>query len=440
MVKFDKISTRGIKKRQRGGLKFCLFFLCIFCVFCALFSSVVVFSDFNKHHLRAGNVALDGIEGGSSSLGLEDSSSFDRKGNANKTGLDDDFDDTNGLGVQKGNGAIVIEQSSRRILYQENKDTKLYPASTTKVLTALVVLEHLPLSKEIKIPKEAVGVEGSSIYLREGESLTVRELLLGLMLRSGNDSATALALAVSPSIEEFAALMNTTAKRVGAKNSNFKNPHGLHNDGHYTTAYDLALITAEAFKNKDFCKIVATKSAVLSGVQEKRYIQNKNKMLWQYEGGNGVKTGYTKMSGRCLVSSAERAGMQIISVVLNHGAMWDDSKRYMDYAFASYEMASPYKDLSDIVKVKNGKVGETVVRAENAPLYPIKKDGSEKFEVELVSQALDAPVIKDKECGSVKVSISNHLIFEGKLYTMENVDKKSIRDKFIDFFKRKKSQ
>jgi len=422
MDEFGKSRAGCTKGQQRGRIKICLFCLCICFAFCALFSSAVVYV---KHY---DNLAKAG----------EQVAPVDKQYLSSENPADSQ-DSQDASTVQTGSGAVVIEQSSCRILYENNKDAKLYPASTTKVLTALVVLENLPLEKVIKIPKLAVGIEGSSIYLRENESLSVKELLLGLMLRSGNDSAVALALSISPTIEEFAELMNSTAKRIGAVNSNFKNPHGLHDDDHYTTAYDLALITAQAFKNKDFCEIVSTKSAVLSGVDEKRYIQNKNKILWQYEGGNGVKTGYTKMSGRCLVASAMREGMQVISVVLNHGAMWEDSKSYMDYSFATYKMAPMYEELTESVKVKNGKSDFTVVKAETPPCYPIKKDGSEKFEVKFSLQTLNAPIMSGTECGIVKVNLSNHLIFEGKLYTMENIAKKSFRDKFIEFFTRKKN-
>jgi D-alanyl-D-alanine carboxypeptidase (penicillin-binding protein 5/6) len=341
--------------------------------------------------------------------------------------------------VQKGSGAIVIEQSTRRILFAENKDQKLFPASTTKILTALVAIENLPLDAPVKIPKQAVGIEGSSIYLREGETLTVKELLLGLMLRSGNDSAVALALAVRPTIEEFCALMNERAKLAGAQNSNFKNPHGLHDDEHYTTAFDLALITADAFKHASFREIVKTKSAVLSGVEEKRYIQNKNKILWRYEGANGVKTGYTKMSGRCLVASAERAGMQIISVVLNRGAMWEDTMINMNYAFAAYKMAPLYENLTTKISVQNGKTAQFTAKAEDAPRFPVRSDGSEKIDVEFLTGRAKAPVKTGKECGEVKVYLENRLLFSGKLYSMENVEKKTLRDKIDEFFKRKES-
>ena len=235
-------------------------------------------------------------------------------------------------------GAVCIEWTTKKVLYGEGENNKTFPASTTKILTALVVLENLQLNQKIKIPKEAVGIEGSSLYLREGEMLTVEDLLYGMMLRSGNDAAVALAIAVSGNITDFAKKMNEMAVDCGAVNSNFENPHGLHHPNHYTTAYDLALITAEAMKNQYFRTIISMQKARIGEGESARVIANKNKMLHLYDGANGVKTGYTKNSGRCLVSSAKRNGMQLIAVVLNHGDMWGDSMSILDYGFDNYMM------------------------------------------------------------------------------------------------------
>ena len=235
-------------------------------------------------------------------------------------------------------GAVCIEWTSRKVLYDDGANNKTFPASTTKILTALVVLENLQLSQKISIPRQAVGIEGSSLYLKEGEVLTVEDLLYGMMMRSGNDAATALALAVSGNISDFSRKMNETAKRCGANNSNFVNPHGLHDPEHYSTAYDLALITAEAMKYPSFCNMIMCQKARIGEGESARVIANKNKMLKMYDGANGVKTGYTKNSGRCLVSSAKRNGMQLIAVVLNHGDMWGDSMGILDYGFDTYEM------------------------------------------------------------------------------------------------------
>ncbi len=276
-------------------------------------------------------------------------------------------------------GAVVIEASTGRVLYSDNMNVRTYPASTTKILTALVTLESIPLDTVITVPDCAAGVEGSSIYLRKGEKLTIGELLYGLMLRSGNDAAVALAVSVAGSIEKFADMMNDRAVRCGAVNSNFVNPHGLHDDNHYTTAYDLALITAEAYKNADFRRIVATKSVTINGAEGKRYLSNKNKLLTTFDGANGVKTGYTTKSGRCLVGGAERDGMQLISVVLNRYDMWEATKKLLEDAFATYEMRElpvlpfPDENAGNLrVDVKVGDDGELT-----PSFYPVKKDGSE---------------------------------------------------------------
>lgn len=284
---------------------------------------------------------------------------------------------------KQGRGAVVIEQSSKRVLYDEGMNEKCYPASTTKVLTALCVLENLPLDKIITVPKEAEGVEGSSIYLKEGQKISVKDLLLGLMLRSGNDAAVTLAVATSGNIRNFANLMNETAKRCGADGSNFVNPHGLHDEMHYTTAYDLALICAKAYENEDFCKIVSTGKAKITVDDEARYIGNKNKLLHLYDGANGVKTGFTKKSGRCLVSGAKRSGMQVVGVVLNHSDMWNDTIRMLDFAFDNYYMCP-----LDEAMLTSGENEIRVKAKQNVTGnwqdlgYPLKRDGSERLIVE----------------------------------------------------------
>lgn len=284
---------------------------------------------------------------------------------------------------KQGKGAVLIEQSSKRVLYDDGKDERCYPASTTKVLTALCVLRHLPLDRIVTVPQEAEGVEGSSIYLKVGQKISVEDLLYGLMLRSGNDAAVALAIETSGSIEKFAELMNETAQSVGAKSSHFVNPHGLHDEMHFTTAYDLALICAEAYENHDFVRIVSTKQRKIVIDGESRYIANKNKLLSRYEGANGVKTGFTKKSGRCLVSGAKRCGMQLIGVVLNHSDMWKDTVRMLDFGFDNYYMC-PY----DEAMLTNGNSEIKVYAKQNATenwhdlRYPVKKDGSERLVIE----------------------------------------------------------
>lgn len=230
---------------------------------------------------------------------------------------------------------IVIEQSACKVIKGVNIHSRLPMASTTKIMTAYTVIKNEKnLDRIVCVPKEAVGIEGSSIYLKEGEELTIRELLYGLMLRSGNDSAVALAIATKGSVENFVKQMNYESKLLRLQNTNFTNPHGLHDDEHYTSAYDLAVITAEAYKYADFRDIVATKSKVIGGVNsEKRHLINKNKMLLSYDGANGVKTGYTKRSGRCLVSGAKRGETQLIAVALNIPDTYGQCIYLLDYGF-----------------------------------------------------------------------------------------------------------
>lgn len=232
--------------------------------------------------------------------------------------------------------AIVIERTSGKVLYEKNADQKLPIASTTKILTAITVIENSKdVNEVVTVPDCAVGIEGSSIYLTKGEKLRIIDLLYGLMLQSGNDCAVALACLTSGSIERFSLLMNAVAARAGAHNSHFANPHGLPDDNHYSTARDMAAISAYAMKNALFREIVGTENYrdCPSADGGRRYIHNKNKILTMLDGGNGIKTGYTKAAGRCLVSSAERNSNEVICVVLSCGAMFEESCALINAAF-----------------------------------------------------------------------------------------------------------
>ncbi|MGN0760361.1 MAG: D-alanyl-D-alanine carboxypeptidase family protein [Christensenellales bacterium] len=231
---------------------------------------------------------------------------------------------------------IVVDQKSKKILSSSNAHVRLAMASTTKIMTAMVVLDNVvDVDVQLAIPQEAVGVEGSSVYLKRNEIWSVRDLLYALMLRSGNDAAVALSIAVGGSVQGFVDMMNAKASELGLKDTHFTNPHGLHDDNHYTTAYDLAIITAEAMNNPLFKSIVSAKSYVVEGnyTHDRYYLGNKNKMLLMMEGADGVKTGYTKNSGRCLVSSATRGDTQLICVVLNVHDMWNVSKNLLENGF-----------------------------------------------------------------------------------------------------------
>lgn len=241
--------------------------------------------------------------------------------------------------------AVLIDADSLTVLAAKNERERMGEASTTKIMTALAALRVLSPDDVVKIPKQAVGIEGSSVYLCEGEILSVRDLLRALLLQSANDAAAALAIAASGSIEAFAELMNAIARELGANDTNFSNPHGLYEASHYTTAYDLALISAKALGHPLLREIFSEQRAVIPrGVSELcpegegvRYLKNHNKMLSLYEGAIGIKTGFTKATGRCLVSAAERDGLTLIAVTLCAPDDWNDHSLLLDHGFASYE-------------------------------------------------------------------------------------------------------
>lgn len=234
----------------------------------------------------------------------------------------------------------VIDVKSNRIIFQENGDKRMRIASLTKVMTAIVAIENGALTDKVKVSHRAYGKEGSSIYLHLGEEMTLHNMLYGLMLRSGNDAATAIAEHVGGSVEGFVYLMNEKARLLGMKNTSFKNPHGLDEDGHYSSANDMAILTAYALRNPTFQEIVKTKVKTAPNPNEKWDYKwtNKNKMLSMYEGADGVKTGYTKLAHRTLISSATRNGQQFAVVTLNDGDDWNDHKNLLNYAFKHYPL------------------------------------------------------------------------------------------------------
>lgn len=226
--------------------------------------------------------------------------------------------------------AILMDAKTGRALYEKAADEKSLVASTTKIMTGLLVCERGNLDEALAVPPQAVGVEGSSMYLKAGERVTVRDLLYGMMLRSGNDAATALALHLSGSIPAFAAQMNLRAQQLGLTGTHFENPHGLDSEQNYSTARDLARLACAALENETFRQIVSTKTVCAAG----RSLTNHNKLLWRYDGAIGVKTGYTMAAGRILVSAAQRDGRTLVAVTIADPDDWRDHARLLDYGFS----------------------------------------------------------------------------------------------------------
>ncbi|MCL2569700.1 MAG: D-alanyl-D-alanine carboxypeptidase [Firmicutes bacterium] len=278
-------------------------------------------------------------------------------------------------------GMATVEVSSGRLLYAKNEHDKLPMASTTKIMTAITVIENVSdLDEKIKVSDKAIGIEGTSIYLQKGEELTVRELLYGLMLRSGNDAASALALHVSKTNDEFSALMNKVATKAGAKNSSFKNPHGLDQEGHYTTAYDLAMISAYAMRNPQFAEIAATKEKRISGVEYPRVLQNKNRLLRSNKNIVGVKTGFTSKAGRCYVGAMETAGMTVVCAVLNCGPMFPESEAIMTQSGKEYEMVHIIQKNTLIKPTFPDRHNRTGIAKEDF-FYPLMSHEKDKIEI-----------------------------------------------------------
>ena len=253
--------------------------------------------------------------------------------------------------------AYVLDAVSGRVLYEKNATDQSLIASTTKIMTALIVCEQCNVLDRMRIPKEAVGIEGSSMYLKEGEVLTLQELLYGLMLSSGNDAAVALAIYCGGTVEGFAALMNDKARVLGLTGTHFENPNGLDCPGHYSTAKDLAKLAAYAMENPIFYKTVSAKNVKIG----ERYLTNHNKLLWRVNGADGVKTGFTKAAGRILVSSATRDGRRLIAVTIDDPDDWDDHAALLEEGFSQYSVqrivtAGDCVDTLEVVGGENHRV------------------------------------------------------------------------------------
>jgi len=332
-------------------------------------------------------------------------------------------------------GMAVLEGNTNSLLYSKNAHKKLPMASTTKIVTCIVAIEnYLDLDKKVKVSDKAVGIEGTSIYLKHGEEITMRELLLGLMLASGNDCSVAIAEEVC-GLEEFVNKMNEFAIKCGAINTHFVNPHGLDEDNHYTTAYDLALMTSYALKNPIFREICGTKKYIIpkTNVYEyDRFLKHKNRIMFLDESCIGVKTGFTDNAKRCLVSATEKDGMQVISVVLNCQPMFEECMRLDSMAYGEYkfkEFVKPYNYVGTSY-VEDGNKKEIGLATISGYSAVIKKSDEEKFRVEYdIPENLTAPIDLNQAVGNVKVYYMDDIVFESPLYTIDSIKNIDLRHK-----------
>ena len=334
--------------------------------------------------------------------------------------------------------AVVIDGDGCKVAYEKNAHSRMGMASTTKIMTALIAIENYPLEKEFTVSDKALGVEGSSIYLKKGEKFTMKQLLYALLLQSANDAATAIAIEVGGSVENFAALMNNKAETLGLKNTHFTNPHGLYDDEHYTTAYDLALITQYALKNPAFKEIVSTykMSIPLQGIENGRVLVNHNKLLKQYDGAIGVKTGFTKMTGRCLVSAAEREGTTMIAVTLNAPDDWNDHKMMLDHGFdklQTFHLAPP-QSINMKIPVVGGNESYVNLCNDGGLTYTCDKKTANITKEVVLSRFLFAPVEKDRAVGQIIFYNNGTEIGRIDLLTQESVEAKPIKKKLFGLF------
>lgn len=349
--------------------------------------------------------------------------------------------------LSDGEAGILVDAAYGRVLFETNSDKKMYPASTTKIMTALLAIEavergEISMDTQIEITAEMIKdlpIDGSSIALKEGEIMSLDNLLKGLMVASGNDAACAIATAVGGSIPNFVNLMNQRADELSANDTQFANPHGLHTDEHYTTARDMAKIACAAMKLPKFrniCDIAHIKIPPTNKTEEERYYINTNGLLsamrytqYFYKGSIGIKTGYTDEAGNCLVSAATKGGIELIGVVfgakdasVSHG----DSAKMLDWGFANFTSVTALKkgDMACEIRVKQGRGKDTLTLAAEDSVKAIVKNGTNLTELELVPDipdAIYAPVTAGQTIGKIKVMLNGEQVGEGVLLSTKDV-------------------
>ena len=335
--------------------------------------------------------------------------------------------------------AIVIEASAGKILYGRNIDTMHYLASTTKAMTLLVALEYGNPTDIVAVSNKAANMEGSTVWLEYDEKVKLQDLLYGMMLVSGNDAAEAIAEHISGNSSRFAELMTKKAHEIGAEHTNFCNPSGLPNPMHYTTARDMAMITAYGYNNPEFAKIVSTKEYMMKREHDPvlRKVENENILLWIYSGGNGVKTGYTDDAGRCLISAAKRNGIQLISIVFDSVYMWNDSIAMLNYGFQNVRpnvILSAHHPLTSIL-VSEGTKSQIKLCTSNEIIVPDFGNGTDDY---TISYNIPSHLAADVQAGDIVGQAD--ILYNGKqvgttdVIAAETVERKSLFQLLYKFY------
>ncbi|KXG75291.1 D-alanyl-D-alanine carboxypeptidase DacB [Fervidicola ferrireducens] len=331
---------------------------------------------------------------------------------------------------------LLLDATTGRVLIEKNSQLRLPMASTTKIMTAILALERGDLSSKVTVSRRAASVGGSSFHLMVGETMSLENMLYGLLLPSGNDAAIAIAEHIGGDVETFVEMMNRKAREIGAENTSFKNPHGLDEPGHYTTARDLALITRYALNIPKFREIVGTKDIVITEGKYTRHIYNTNRLLRISETIDGVKTGYTGKAGRCLVATAQKNGFRLISVVLGAQDHFSTSLKLLNYGFENYELKKLVSKDSvyAAVPVRGGIVKKAVVVAGEDIALPLRK--KEKIRMNIsVFPFTEAPVYKNQVLGEIQIYIDSTFICSAPLVSIYDIRKKSLFDNFYKMIK-----
>lgn len=323
---------------------------------------------------------------------------------------------------------ILMDAGSGRILFERNAHQPRMIASITKLMTALVALnsEH-DISEVVTISPEWVGAEGSSLYLRSGEQLQLKTLLYGLMLQSGNDAALAVAGYCEENVDAFVQKMNKTAAELGMNETHFCNPSGLTEEEHFSSAYDMALLARACLKHPILSEIVATKAISLEG----RSFRNHNKLLWQYEGCIGLKTGYTEKAGRTLVSAAQRNGLTLICVTLHAPNDWQDHKELLDYGFANYQNMSPHEQgaIIGVLPVYGSLIPVCPIQVKDSLAFAIREDECVEVQIHLDGSVLEAPVAKNVPVGKISYRLNGEEITGTQIITAADIPDNLLRER-----------
>lgn len=341
---------------------------------------------------------------------------------------------------------LVMERNTKTVMYEKDAYSKTAMASTTKILTAIVVLENCNLQDEVLISKKAASTGGSVLGINSNMKITIESLLYGLLLRSGNDCAVALAEHIGGDLNGFAEMMNNKALEIGLTKSNFVTPHGLDNENHYTTAYDMAILTEYALQNEVFSKIVKTKSVDIMIENYSRHINNTHELLGNTEGVYGVKTGFTGNAGRCLITAVKRENLDVIIVVLGADTKkirTTDTQKLINYIFNNFEIIDTYEEINKYFNKKyllnNIKVLKSVDKLNielekmDGYLFPVNKNDINKIKINIYHlSVVEAPLMSGVKIGELRVIADNNILYSLDINLIDNITKKNYKNYMIE--------